>query len=295
MSQSNFIAQLVMHFTLWGESFVAVYRGEQGEVAQLGLFAPDRVQVEVIGGIPVYEVTTDLGEQLSLTTSDVIHVRGMSLDGVRGLSPVAQQREALGYASALARHGQEFMASGARPSGVLYVAPGPQADEQMENLKVGWESRHSSAGKVALLTGDVKFEPVSMPLADAEFIAQRELSTSEICRIFRVPPWMIGAKTGDSLTYSTVSEQARAFVTYSLRPLLVFVEQALGASVLFPEGQRLYPAFDLDGLLRADPQARAATYTAALDPVTGWMSRAEVRELEDLPAEPARQEATADA
>ena len=70
---------------------------------------------------------------------------------------------------------------------------------------------------------------------------------------------------------------------FSLRPILVHVEQALNASPLITPGT--YCQFELDGLLRGDPTARAAVYTQALNPETGWMNRAEVRALEDLPPE----------
>jgi phage portal protein BeeE len=43
--------------------------------------------------------------------------------------------------------------------------------------------------------------------------------------------------------------------------------------------------FEVDGLLRADASTRAEVYAKALDPVTGWMSRDEVRRLEDLEPE----------
>ncbi len=43
--------------------------------------------------------------------------------------------------------------------------------------------------------------------------------------------------------------------------------------------------FDFDAILRAAPESRAQQYTAALNSATGWMTRAEVRELEDLPSE----------
>jgi len=101
-----------------------------------------------------------------------------------------------------------------------------------------------------------------------------------------VPPWMVGADAGSSMTYSNVESQALAFVTYSLRPWLVAIEQALSADEdLFPG--TLYCEFVLDALLRADSSTRAAVYTAALDPVTGWMDRDEVRGLENLEPRPA--------
>ena len=108
----------------------------------------------------------------------------------------------------------------------------------------------------------------------------------EVARIFRVPPWMIGADPGESLTYSNVESQSLSFVTYSLRPWLVAIEQAISADADLCPGS-LYVEFLLDALLRADSAARASFYTAALDPLTGWMTRQEVRERENLEPEPA--------
>ena len=49
---------------------------------------------------------------------------------------------------------------------------------------------------------------------------------------------------------------------------------------------RQYVKFEVDGLLRADAATRAQVYSAALDPLTGWMTRDEVGRLEDLEPEP---------
>lgn len=300
VTQAAFVAQLVSHLCLFGEGVIAKYRPEgRGSIDQLGLIAPDRVHVELRGGMPFYGISTEDGRYGVHTTADIIHVKGLSIDGLRGISPVRQMAQALGHASALAEHGARFMANGARPSGILSVGGGVHADEQIEALKLAWEDRHrgsDNAGKVALLTGEVSFEAVSMPLAEAQFLEQREFSTAEVARIFGLWPWMIGGKTGDSLTYSTVAEQLRAFAMFSLRPLLVVIEQALGQDAdLFPPEASTYCAFDLDHLLKGDAKTRSEVYARALDPVTGWMRRDEVRRIEDLPAEPDREEIAADA
>ena len=99
-----------------------------------------------------------------------------------------------------------------------------------------------------------------------------------------MPPWIIGAPSGDSLTYSTVAEQARAFVTFSLRPWLVRIERAIGGDADLCPGAT-YVGFDVDGLLRSDAATRADVYAKALDPTTGWMRRDEIRALEDLEPE----------
>jgi len=295
VTQPAFVAQVVASLALWGECFVGKYRHPDGSLSQLGVLPPDRIEVELVAGSPRYKYHPEGREPIeNLTEDDLIHVRGLSLDGVRGASPIKLCREAMALGKSLTEASAALWANGAVPGGVLSIPAGPGADDQAAALGEVWDGRHGgprNRGRVAVVTGDVEFEAVNMPLTDAEFVATQKLSTAQIARIMRVPPWMVGAEAGDSLTYSTVAEQARAFVTFSLGPWLRLIEEALsGDRDLFP-APNTYCRFSIEGLLRADPAARAAFYTAALDPDKGWMTRAEVRALEDLPAEP--QEAAA--
>jgi HK97 family phage portal protein len=180
------------------------------------------------------------------------------------------------------------MQRGARLAGVLstpkdVVVDPDDIDRIRDEISSTWVG-DENAGRVAFVTGGLSFAQLSMPLSDAQFIEQRQMSAQEIARIFRLPPWMIGAPSGDSMTYANVEAQAQAFVTFSLRPWLVVIEQALSLDRdLMP--QTIYVEFLLDGLLRADSRTRAEIYTAALNPETGWMTRAEVRRLENLDPE----------
>lgn len=287
-TQAAMIGQAVAHLNCHGNAYVGKFR-EGEEVVQLGLLAPDRVQVERRAGQPIYHYAQRTGERLTLTTRDVVHIKGLSTDGMLGLSPIRQARVALGLSGQLTEHASYFFANDARPSGVLKVKRFAGSEsEDMDELKAGFNAEHAgakNAHKIAVLAGDVDFVPFSIPLDDAQFLDQRKLSAVEVARIFRVPPWMIGADAGASKTYSNVEQEALHFVTYSLRPWLVCIEQALsGDPDLFLPHQ--YCEFLLDALLRADSKIRSEVYTRALDPITGWMTRAEVRERENLDPEP---------
>lgn len=111
------------------------------------------------------------------------------------------------------------------------------------------------------------------------------MSTAEIARLFGIPPWMVGAESGDSLTYSNVEGQALGFVKFALQPWLRLIEQAITADLDLCPGPNQYVEFLLDGLLRADSKTRSEIYAMALDTTTGWMTRAEVRKLENLAEE----------
>ncbi|MEJ7893536.1 MAG: phage portal protein [Solirubrobacteraceae bacterium] len=285
-----FLSHLAASLVLTGDAFIALYRGEDGGVEQLGVLSSDLVTIEVKGGVPLYTITSGDGRRVTVGERDVCHVRSpLTVDGIRGLSPIRAARETVGLAAALGQQAASMAANDSRPSGILSIPPGPEAEDAIDRLASGWTARHGgpkNSGRIAVMRGDVKFSPVSMPASEMQFAQQRELSTAEVARIFRIPPWMLGAKSGDSLTYSNTESQAQAFVTFGLMPWTTSIEQSFsGHPELCPPGSNRFCEFLFDGILRADSKTRAEVYTAALNAETGWLTRAEVRRLENLPAE----------
>jgi len=250
------------------------------------LLHPDRVTPELRRGEPVYTVNDGHGRQSEHGVGDIVHIRALSTDGLVGLSPVRQCRVALGLSQSLAEHAAMFFENGARPTGIL-KAPAGQ-DEALKRISEVWSARHAgtrNAHRIAVISGEVEFTAITGPLDDLQFVEQRHLSTAEIARVFRVPPWMVGASSGDSMTYSNTESQALSFVTHSLRPWLVLIEQAISEDADLAPGA-LYVEFLLDALLRADSKTRSEVYARGLDPLTGWLTRQEVRRLENLDPEP---------
>ena len=283
-TSADLISQVMVHLNIHGEAFIGKYRSDRS-IIQLGLLHPERVAVELRGQRIVYTLSNN-GRQTEHGPEDVLHIKGMSSDGLRGLSPVAQCRLALSLSSNLQEHARQYFAQGSRPSGIL-TAPNAANTDALQNVAEHWGTKHGGVQnmhKVAVLAGDVSFTPIAFSADDSQFLQQRELSAREVARIFRVPAWSIDAPTGDSLTYSNTLEQNRALVTHSLRPWIVRIKRAISNDSDLCPGST-YVQFDLDGLLRADAATRSEIYTRALDPATGWMRRAEVRELEDLPPE----------
>lgn len=285
-TQAGLVGQLLAHLLLYGNGYIGKFRGPDGRVEQLALLGPDRVLPEVKAGVPRFTVLDGRGSRTEHGLEDIVHVRALTTDGLVGLSPIRQCRVALGLSSQLAEHASQFFANSAMPAGILKVNQFGATDTQVEALRTGWNTQHqgvANAHRIAVVTGEVDFTALSLPLEDQEFLGQRKLSAVEVARVFRVPPWIIGADAGQSMTYSNVEQESLHFVTYSLRPWLVAVEQALTADPDLFAGPQ-YCEFLLDALLRADSKTRAEVYALALDPDKGWMSRDEVRRLENLEA-----------
>lgn len=286
-TQAAFVSTVMAHLLLWGNAYLGKYRDAEGRVEQLLPIAPERVQVERRHGRIVFTISNDRGHQSEHGLEDVVHIKGLAMDGLVGLSPIRQMRHALELNNYVREAATGLFANGARPSGILKVSA-TSDQEDVAELKQQWRARHGGdrQGGIAVVSGDLSFTPISMSADDSQFVAARKLSSTEIARAFRVPPWMVAAESGDSMTYSNTEQQALAFVSYSLRPWLIAIEQSLTADGDLYSAST-YAEFLLDALLRADSMTRAQVYEKALHPVSGWLRRDEVRRLENLEPETA--------
>lgn len=282
-TQADLVSTLMGHLAIWGNGYLAKFR-QAGEIVQLGLLAPDRVRPELQGGQLRWRYTPATGAQQLLSASDVVHVRALSVDGLTGLSAVSQASRVLGLSDELVKHALSYFDLGTpTPAGVLKLGEGASfGDEDRTKEKLKAEARH---GGVLVVQGDASYDQIAARMDDSQFVEQRRLAAQEVARVFRIPPHMIGAPSADSMTYSNVEQESIEFVRYSLTPWLRRIELAISndADLTF---QQTFVKFEVAGLLRADAATRSEVYARALDPITGWMSREEVRELEDLPPEP---------
>lgn len=288
---SDLFSVVMTHLTVAGNCYLGKFRGEDGEIVQMYPLDPNAVWPYLIGQNITYRVWLPNQDETDFGLSDILHIRAMSgiVDPLRGLSPVTQARLAIELSANLQQSSREFFANGSRPSGLLSVK-GQQSDFSIEKVREQWDARHRGTenhGRIAVVSADnVTFTPVSFSADDSQFLQQRELSAREVARVFGIPAWRIDAEAPNSRTYQNVNLANLGYVQHSLGPWLRRIERAFTNDPDLCMGQ-LYLSFDLDGLLRGDPDLRTQIYQRALGSNTqpGWMTRAEIRELEDLPPE----------
>lgn len=282
MSSFELRETLMAHVLLWGNAFCEIEMNQRADVLGLWPLRPDRVVVRRMDdGKLWYFVTLSDNKIVPLPAYRVLHVRGLSSNGVVGLSPIALARSAIGLSDAGQELGNRFFANNARPGGVLQH-PAKLSPAAFERLRSSWEERHKgldNLNRVAILEEGMQWKDVSMPLNDAQFLETRKFQVSEIARVFRVPLHMIGDL--EHATFSNIEHQAIEFVVHSLRPWLVRIEQAISRDLIGPvERGRLFAEFSVDGLLRGDTQSRYSAY--AIGRQWGWLSRNDIRGYENL-------------
>lgn len=269
------------HLLLWGNAYLAKIRNELGVVTELIPLRPNRVKPLQKDGVRYF--TLD-GNEKRYTEEDILHIRGLGTDGLVGLSPITQARQMLGSGMALEEFTSRFWANSANPGGIL-KHPKNLSDDAQERLKASWKRQTSgvaNAGEVAILEEGMSWDQVGMPARDAQFIETARFSLGQVEMLFGLPPGTLGAPTGDSMTYSNIESKGIDFVRWTLRRWLVRIESALFRDPsLFVQGDRFYPEFLVEGLMRADTKTRYEAYKTALNGER-WLDVDEVRERENL-------------
>ncbi len=283
---SEFRKMLTAHAVLKGNGYALkiVIRGRL--IALWPLKNPDRMTVvqDPLSMKLKYRWHRDNGSFLDLEQQDVLHLRGLTLDGVKGIGVVAHARQALG----LALQAEEATARTFKQgviAGLVFTKTGLLSDEAFGRLKQQIEENNAgaeNARKALILEEDLKVDGSLMSAEDLQFLQSRQFARSDIGMFFGVPPHMYG-DTEKSTSWGTgIEAQRNGFLTFTADDWFVMWEQALERDCLTREEAQggLFVRIQRQALMRADTKTRADFYTKALQ--WGWMSPNEVRGLEDL-------------
>ena len=276
-SRMDMLQHLMVSVTLHGNGYVRIMRDNGGRPTKLKMLEPQVPQ-------PVLSKNDELfydvdGEMVH--SDDMIHVKGLVVDGFKGKSPIAVHRENLCLTMEVQKYGEQFFSKGGNTSGVFEV-PGTLKEDAFKRLQQQLVSQYSGIGnshKPMLLEGGMKYTRVNIPLDDAQFLTTRKFQKGEIASIYRVPPHMVGDL--ERSTYSNIEQQSQEYLTYCLMPYLVKIETELNQKLLsYVDRERFYFRFGLNGLLRADSKSRSEYYKNMY--LIGCMSPNEIRELEEM-------------
>jgi HK97 family phage portal protein len=263
------VASMALSGNAWG---VISDRSGPGLLpSQVDLVDPGAVSVSNEDGRWVVRIGGEVQDR-----ADLFHVRAYAWPGkLEGLSPVAYARESIALGIASEKYGARFFGDAGIPSGYLY------SDQRMdkpklEQVKAEWNAAHRGRRGTAVLS-QVKYQNLSIPPDEAQFLQTQKFNVSAICRLYGVAPEMMGGETAGHEAYSSPEQRATDFLTFTLRPWLARVERAV--SGLLPRTQAA--KFNAGGMVRATLRERYEAHKLGIE--AGWLLPSEVRELEDRP------------
>jgi len=277
------------HLCLRGNAFFRLETNVGGELIAIVPLHPDRMKLKSSGGVIEYHYAKGVGNPRVFSSEEILHVKGLSSDGLIGYSPITVAAGTIALSQAAEHYGARFFENSATPSGIL-SHPGKLKPEARGNIKKSWEAAHG-AGKqhsVALLEEGLSWTALSVTPEEAQFIATRKYQAEEIARLFNVPPHLLMLL--DRSTFSNVVEQNKSFAVNCIRPWAIRWEQAIRKSILERFGDSsLFTEFEMDALLRPDTMARAQANQILLQngalTIDEWRARENMNPLDSRAGE----------
>lgn len=265
---------------LKGNAYCHIVRS-RGDVIELLPLDPDRMKIEQNNDLSLkYIYQRPNGGFTDFDQKEIFHLFGMTLDGIRGVTPITYARETIGLSLAMEDHGAKTFKNGARVGGTL-EHPQKLSDEAYNRLKASTDEFRAGGaqeGKDYILEEGMKYNRISMTSADAQWIESRSFSRSDIAMFFGVPPHMIGVTEKTTSWGSGIEQQSNGFVAFTLEDHLTMWEQ--GITIDLTTDRQIFARFNRSALVRGDIKTRWGAHAVALQ--WGAVSPNEVRAVEDM-------------
>lgn len=233
MSAMTFWGAFLASAVGWGNGYAWIKRDRSARVTALIPLMSGRTSPVKLNGQLMYATTqTDSGGVAYIDPANMLHVMGVSFDGITGMGPVMCMN-AYGLAAAAEKFGAQFFGNGARATGVL-THPGVLDDEPYEHLKKSvreWATGDNALRPVILEDG-MTWQQTTIAPNEAQFLQTRRYQRTEIAALYRVPLHMIGDL--ERATFSNIEQQSLDYVRYCLRPWAVRIEQEVNRKLLGP-------------------------------------------------------------
>jgi HK97 family phage portal protein len=290
VTAARFWSTVVVHLLAWGNAYIVkVPNAARTRIQSLDLLLPNHVKPEwtqrtaanPAGKRFIITDPNNRGEGDALAYPDtVMHVQGMGTSLLQGISPIGAARQALGLAVAAEEYGARLFANGTLASGYITTDQALEPD-QATRLKERWQQRltgMANAHDVAVLDAGGKFQQLTIPPEDSQFIESRKFQVVEIARLYGIPPHLLGDVEKSTSWGTGIAEQGIGFNTYALRPIEVNLEQAL-SNELLPRGVNC--RFNPAALLQGSPTDEIKAHAEAIN--SGQETPNEARAARGLP------------
>lgn len=234
-----------------------------------------------------YAYTTETGQRVPLSQSEVLHLRGISLDGVKGLGVLAFARHTMGLALQQQSAAGRLFRQGVIAGGGLKTDK-RLSQEAVDRLKQSLDERNAgaeNAHKWLILEEGLDAVNIGFSAEDMQFLEARQHERSDIAMFYGVPPHMIGDTAKSTSWGSGIDSQTQGFVTFTAEDDLTMWEESCRRDLLTPaEAGRLYVRFNRAALVRGDINTRWNAYVRGLQ--WGVYCPDEVRGFEDMNPRP---------
>ncbi|WP_051221016.1 phage portal protein [Eremococcus coleocola] len=256
MTPYTFLKLLVTDVCTWGNFYALIEFNNKGNVKELKPLVASitRPVIDVDTGNLYYQTTVDGDSQLYYS-SEIIHIKGMTTDGIIGMSPIDAVRLQLESNDIANKYNYNMIRNGGLPQGIL-TAQGMLDTKAKQKVREAWEQINNNQS-IAVVDQGLEYKQIGISQSDMQWLSSQKYNSQRIASIFKVPLHKINDL--DKATYTNIEHQSLDYVKNTLQPWVVQIEQEF-MNKLFTDDevkQGYYVKFNMDSELRGDSKSRA--------------------------------------
>ncbi|MGH9611568.1 MAG: phage portal protein, partial [Bryobacteraceae bacterium] len=283
----EFIEMMQAHLDLRGNAFSRILPGPRGAIDQLIPLHPDLVQVyRLPNGKLKYQVRSRFTAEVDWhVQEEIFHLRGLSSDGLVGLSPIAVERDEIGLGLGMLDYASRFFENDASSSTVLKHPGKFKSDAARKEFAENWQKSRTGANrhKTPVLEDGLDLKQIGVSNKDSQFLEATQANAERICGIFRTPPHKIGILSRS--TNNNIEHQGIEFVTDCMQPIATRWERRINVDLINPisealDGAEYFAEFSLDGLLKGALKDRYDAYQVGR--MGSWLCPNDIRNFEGM-------------
>jgi len=248
----NWFQSIMGQLSGFGNAYAVIVRNNDYTVKETIFIPSMNVSHQItINGELSYTITLN-NKTFNLFAEDVLHFKGLSLDGKVGISPIAYHRSTLERSSSESAFGKNFYDNASNVGGVV-THPAKLNKETLKLLKEAISSEYGgvgNSGKTMILSEGMTYNRIEMiSPTDANYVASKQMSDNDIANIFRVPVTLLN--NTEASTYANVENLNVYFQMYSLNPYYKTIEQELKMKLISKSSRDFFFEYDTDSLMNS--------------------------------------------
>lgn len=276
ISDYEFKKQIIVNLCIYGNAYVWIERDSEKKPINLWVLQNASPELNFNTGKIIYRTTLLNGEPKIFNYMDIIHIKGLSIDGLNGISPLKSLQDNLLVSKKVSELLKSYYSKNLFGS-VILKFDAMLNDELLNNVgkKFSKVYRSNNFGLIPLGGGTEVIPFPTKSLKEFELTESQKYISKEIANVFGIPLGLLGF---DGIQWNNV-EQLYLMLIKNIEPLCTGIEKE--TSFKLYKQRRTYCKFNFRKLLKADIKTQAEYLKTLVD--GNIMTIDEARTYLDLP------------
>lgn len=245
---------IIANMLLNGEAYVEIIRDKAGIPINLHFLHNELVSIEEDSDTHeiVYNLSQDFeGNNVKVTSEDILHFRYMTLDGYHGYSPLYSLMNEISISQGSKGFLKNFFNNGGTATNILTLKDSELSQDERNEITDSFaKSMARNNGGIITLDDTMEFKRIEIPTEALNFLNSYKFSTQQVSKAFGLPMSKLGIETVNT----SITQANTEYRQSTLDPIFAMMISELDLKIFRHIDEKVVVKPDLTRLMFSDPE-----------------------------------------